>query len=105
MRRAKRKCGKCGVVGTEVLPSGVRWNAGGNNCFHLEWHKDDSPLFTCETCEEKMGEDEYRTCDDCGALVCAHLWGAGYLPDDYDGVPLCPPCGGKKCRTALRGSP
>ncbi len=93
-RKTRRKrCSECDELKADVLPVGPRWDAGGRNCFQLEWHKDVSPRFTCEACEDE-GE-EYRTCDGCGAKVCAFNWGAGYLPDDYDGEPLCPDCGAK----------
>lgn len=93
-KRTKRKCDRCQTVSREAVACGPVWDVGGNNIAHFEWSKDDSPLFLCEKCEED--DEEYRSCDDCGARVDVYHWGAGYLPANYDGDPLCPECGKKQ---------
>jgi hypothetical protein len=99
MRRSRRrKCSECEEVKPDTYGYSPQWVAGGRNCFHLEWSKQTTPIYLCERC---VDDGEWRVCDGCGALVEADYLGAGYLPDDFDGDPLCPECAAKAGHEAV----
>ena len=94
---AERACEGCGNASgpgeDQVCENAVRWTAWGKGAGDLRWWKHaDAPLWLCGDCENEA----WAICDDCGALVEGCHWGAGYVPESYNGPPICPDCAAKQ---------
>ena len=87
----KLVCDGCGST-DEVVKSTAWWTAWGRNCFDFNWSKHTGEKKLCSECEER----DWEICCVCGDLIEEEYLGIGYLPEDYEGAPICPKCAEEK---------